>query len=138
MSTLALSLHDKVRTELRHISAGSGYQMDIFPQVASVAWTGRASRQRAKPAQGAGERTRRDAAMLRIMTYNICLGGVDDDTTNRLPLIHEVVREGHPDVLAVQEANKFDLRQYRPCCWCDPGRRRCHAVCHTKHWPLPL
>src|SRR5205085_10338098 len=74
---------------------------------------GRASRQRAKPAQGAGERTRRDAAMLRIMTYNICLGGVDDDTTNRLPLIHEVVREGRPDVLAVQEANEFDLRQYR-------------------------
>ena len=51
--------------------------------------------------------------MLRIMTYNICLGGVDDDTTNRLPLIHEVVCEGRPNVLAVQEANEFDLRQYR-------------------------
>ena len=39
--------------------------------------------------------------MLRVMTYNICFGGVDDDMTNRLPLIHDVVRAGRPDVLAV-------------------------------------
>jgi endonuclease/exonuclease/phosphatase family metal-dependent hydrolase len=51
--------------------------------------------------------------MLRVMTYNIGFGGVDDDLTNRLPLIHEVVQAAHPDVLAVQEANEFDLRWYR-------------------------
>src|SRR5919202_5383421 len=67
----------------------------------------------AERAQGAGEGTRRDPAMLRVMTYNICFGGVDDDMTNRLPLIHDVVRAGRPDVLAVQEANEFDERQYR-------------------------
>src|ERR1051325_10862427 len=54
--------------------------------------------------------------MLRFMTYNIQFGGVDDDGTNvvsRLPLIHEVVRQAQPDVLAVQEANCFDERDFR-------------------------
>jgi endonuclease/exonuclease/phosphatase family metal-dependent hydrolase len=46
------------------------------------------------------------------MTYNICLGGVDDDGTNRLSLIHQVVRAANPDVLAVQEADEFDLRWF--------------------------
>jgi exodeoxyribonuclease III len=50
------------------------------------------------------------------MTYNIQYGGVDDDGTNvvsRLPLIHEVVHQARPDVLAVQEANEFDARDCR-------------------------
>ena len=50
------------------------------------------------------------------MTYNIQFGGVDDDGTkvvSRLPLIHEVVRQARPDVLAVQEANGFDERDFR-------------------------
>jgi exodeoxyribonuclease-3 len=51
--------------------------------------------------------------MLRVMTYNIATGGVDDDLTNRLPLIHAVVRAARPDVLAVQEANELDLRWLR-------------------------
>lgn len=54
--------------------------------------------------------------MLRVMTYNIQFGGVDDDGTkvaSRLPLIHEVVRRARPHVLAVQETNEFDLRDYR-------------------------
>jgi endonuclease/exonuclease/phosphatase family metal-dependent hydrolase len=48
--------------------------------------------------------------MLRVMSYNIALGGVDADGTSRLPLIHEVVRAVRPDVLALQEANAFDLQ----------------------------
>ena len=51
--------------------------------------------------------------MLRVMTYNIGFGGGDDDGTNRLPLIQEVVRSARPDVLAVQEANEFELRAQR-------------------------
>jgi exodeoxyribonuclease-3 len=54
--------------------------------------------------------------MLRFMTYNIQFGGVDDDGTRvdgRLPLIHEVVRQARPDVLAVQDANGFDERDFR-------------------------
>jgi endonuclease/exonuclease/phosphatase family metal-dependent hydrolase len=51
--------------------------------------------------------------MLRVMTYNIATGGVDDDLTNRLPLIHAVVRAARPDVLAVQEASEFELRWQR-------------------------
>jgi len=50
------------------------------------------------------------------MTYNIQFGGVDDDGTrvvSRLPLIHEVVRQARRDVLAVQEANGFDQRDFR-------------------------
>jgi exodeoxyribonuclease-3 len=51
--------------------------------------------------------------MLRVMTYNIQTGGVDDDGTDRLPLIHAVVREARPDILAVQEANELELRWRR-------------------------
>lgn len=55
----------------------------------------------------------REPGVLRVMTYNIGMGGVDDDLTNRLPLIHAVVRGSHPHVLAVQEANEFELRWHR-------------------------
>src|SRR5438128_2407002 len=51
--------------------------------------------------------------MFRVMTYNINFGGVDDDGASRLPLIHEIVRGVRPDVLAVQEANEFDLRAHQ-------------------------
>ncbi len=54
--------------------------------------------------------------MLRFMSYNIEFGGVDDDGINvvsRLPLIHDVVRQARPDVLAVQEANGFNDRDCR-------------------------
>lgn len=47
------------------------------------------------------------------MTYNIRHGGVDDDLTQRLPSIHEVVAAARPDVLAIQEANEFELRDHR-------------------------
>ena len=46
------------------------------------------------------------------MTYNICTGGVDDDTTSRLDLIYEVIAAASPDILAIQEANEFDLRAF--------------------------
>ena len=51
--------------------------------------------------------------MLRVMTYNIPFGGVDDDGTevaSRLALVQEVVSTARPHVLAGQEANEFDLR----------------------------
>lgn len=51
--------------------------------------------------------------MLRVMTYNIRDGGVDDDGTDRLPLIYEIVQSVRPDILAVQEANELELRDYR-------------------------
>jgi len=50
--------------------------------------------------------------MLRVMTYNIKDGGVDDGT-DRLPSIHAIVREARPDILAVQEANELELRSHR-------------------------
>jgi endonuclease/exonuclease/phosphatase family metal-dependent hydrolase len=50
--------------------------------------------------------------MLRVMTYNIRNGGVEDDLTNRIPLIHDVIREVSPDILAVQEANEFEARSF--------------------------
>ena len=46
--------------------------------------------------------------MLRVMTYNIRDGGVGGDVSDRLPLIHELVRSSSPDVLAIQEANHFE------------------------------
>jgi exodeoxyribonuclease III len=51
--------------------------------------------------------------MLRVMTYNIQTGGVDDDGTDRLPLIHAIVQEARPDILAIQEANELELRWRR-------------------------
>ena len=48
--------------------------------------------------------------MLRVMTYNILFGGVDDDSTSRIPHILDVIRSERPDFLAVQEANEFELR----------------------------
>jgi endonuclease/exonuclease/phosphatase family metal-dependent hydrolase len=51
--------------------------------------------------------------MLRLMTYNIENGGVDDDLTDRLPLIAAIVRDISPDILAVQEANEMELRSWR-------------------------
>lgn len=51
--------------------------------------------------------------MLRVTTYNIGTGGVGDDLNSRLPLIHAVVCAARPDVLAIQEANEFDLRAHR-------------------------
>lgn len=50
---------------------------------------------------------------VRFMTYNILTGGVDDDGGRRLDLICEVIRAVNPDVVAIQEANEFDLRWHR-------------------------
>jgi len=50
--------------------------------------------------------------MLRVMTYNMLFGGVDDDSTSRLPHILEVISAEAPDILALQEANEFELRDF--------------------------
>lgn len=73
-------------------------------------------RVRSEAAETASRSAKLTFGMLRVMTYNIQFGGVDDDGTkvaSRLPLIHEVVRRARPHVLAVQETNEFDLRDYR-------------------------
>ena len=52
---------------------------------------------------------------MRVMSYNILNGGVDEDGTSRLGLIAEVIQAIDPDVVALQEANEFELRGQRRC-----------------------
>ncbi len=47
---------------------------------------------------------------MRLMSYNILDGALDADGTSRLALIAELIGRLDPDVVALQEANEFELR----------------------------
>jgi endonuclease/exonuclease/phosphatase family metal-dependent hydrolase len=51
--------------------------------------------------------------MLRVMTYNILTGGADGDGMARLPILHQIVAEVEPNILALQEANEFEIDRHQ-------------------------
>lgn len=50
---------------------------------------------------------------MRLMTFNILTGGLDDLDASRLPKIIEVIRGVSPDVLVLLECNDFDRHGFR-------------------------
>ncbi len=51
--------------------------------------------------------------VMRVMTYNILDGGVDDDGSDRWPLLLEVINTSKPDLLVLDECSHFDANGYR-------------------------
>jgi endonuclease/exonuclease/phosphatase family metal-dependent hydrolase len=50
---------------------------------------------------------------MRLMTYNILTGGLDDDREARLGPISEVIRSVAPDILVLNECNGFEREGFR-------------------------
>lgn len=50
---------------------------------------------------------------MRVMTYNILTGGVDEDGTDRFEPLVTLIRQQQPDVLALNECNNFERDGYR-------------------------
>ena len=45
---------------------------------------------------------------MRLMTYNILTGGIDDDGSSRLEGVAEVVQRVQPDLLVLNECNELE------------------------------
>jgi exodeoxyribonuclease III len=45
---------------------------------------------------------------MRVMTYNILKGGLDDDGSDRFDVLVEVIRAERPDILTLNECNHFE------------------------------
>jgi exodeoxyribonuclease-3 len=72
---------------------------------------------------------------MRLMTYNILTGGIDDDGSSRLDALAEVVGQVRPDVLVLNECNELerDGRQNSFCLEHALGMRIVMAFANTSY-----
>jgi exodeoxyribonuclease-3 len=54
---------------------------------------------------------------MRLMTYNILTGGVDDDGSSRLEGVAEVVQRVQPDILVLNECNELEREGRQSSFW---------------------
>jgi exodeoxyribonuclease III len=72
---------------------------------------------------------------MRLMTYNILTGGIDDDGSSRLEGVAEVVQRVQPDILVLNECNELEREGRQSSFWLERalGMRLVMAFANTSY-----
>jgi exodeoxyribonuclease-3 len=72
---------------------------------------------------------------MRLMTYNILTGGIDDDGSSRLEAVAETIRGVMPDVLVLNECNELEREGRQSSFWLERalGMRIVQAFANTSY-----
>jgi exodeoxyribonuclease III len=72
---------------------------------------------------------------MRLMTYNILTGGIDQDGSSRLEALAEVVKDARPDILVLNECNELEREGRQASFWLEHalGMRLVLAFANTSY-----